>query len=365
MPEKKYRVAVVGAAGTWGRYYTRAYARHPDCEIVGLVDRAKERRDELAERHGVERTYDDLQDLLAIEVPDIVSAIVPVSQNHPCVVACAEAGVRVVSCEKPISNELREADEMVRICRERGTLFGCAQAGWATCYMPEVVEWVREGNIGNLSAAAIPGGLPTEVSGGGCVQLAATRILTGMDVEWVEGYVLPAVPGFVAPGTAPGESDLPAYGRLGLSGGIVCEIAKPDDDSHVPCHIAVEGDNGHAYLTHPTPVLIQGKGATSTPVFPEFLHQPLPEDYSFAYTIERLVRAHQTGEEPYSSGEDYLKSLETAIALVRSACNGHERVSLPLEDRSLKLYPHPYRLHGGDVAGWGSIGYKGPPGMDV
>ena len=57
------------------------------------------------------------------------------------------------------------------------------QGGWATSHMPEVVEWVQEGHIGRLTAAAIPGGLPTEVSGGGCVQLASLRILTGMDVE--------------------------------------------------------------------------------------------------------------------------------------------------------------------------------------
>ena len=211
----------------------------PTVTIVGLVDRARERRDAIARRYGVEKVYDDLDGLLAAEVPDIVSAVVPVGQNYPCVTACARAGVRVVSCEKPISHELHEADEMIRICREHGTLFGCAQAGWATPHMPEVVEWVRQGHIGRLTAAAIPGGLPTEVSGGGCVQIAALRILTGMDVEWVEGYTLPAVPGYVAEGTPVEEGDVPAYGRLGLSGGIVCEVVAPEPDGRVPTFISV------------------------------------------------------------------------------------------------------------------------------
>ena len=157
MTNKQYRVAVVGAAGTWGRYYTRAYAAHPNCTIVGLVDRARERRDAIARRYGVEKVYDDLDGLLAAEVPDIVSAVVPVGQNYPCVTTCARAGVRVVSCEKPISHQLHEADEMIRICREHGTLFGCAQAGWATPYMPEVVEWVRQGHIGRLTCGGDPG----------------------------------------------------------------------------------------------------------------------------------------------------------------------------------------------------------------
>ena len=37
MAEKKYRVGVVGGAGTWGRHYLRAFAERGDCEVV-LVD---------------------------------------------------------------------------------------------------------------------------------------------------------------------------------------------------------------------------------------------------------------------------------------------------------------------------------------
>mgnify|MGYP001282938599 FL=1 len=77
--------------------------------------------------------------------------------------------------------------------------------------------------------------------------------------------------------------------------------------------------------------------------------------------IEQIIRATETGNEVLSSGDDFRHALEIAIAIKLSANNGHERVTLPLEDRSLRLYPHPYRLLGGDVAGWQSIGYAGPP----
>ena len=360
MATKKYRVAVVGGAGTWGRFYLRAYAQHPDCEIVALVDQARERRQEFSARYGIDLVLDTVEELLDREVPDIVSAVVPVSQNYPTVVACAEAGVRVVSCEKPISAELAEADAMVRICRERGTLFACGQSAWATPYMPQILDWVGAGHIGKLTAAAIPGGLPTEVSGGGCVQLSAIGLLTRQEVEWVEGWTLPSLPGYVAPPGRPEvEADSPAYGRLGLSGGIICEIPAPRS---IPCFIAAEGEKGHVWLSRPTPVLIQGKGTESSPVYPEFLDAPQPENF-FIPTIERLLRAFDTGEEPLSSGHDYRQALERAIALKRSAAAGNRRIELPLEDRSLRLYPHPYRLTGGDVAGWESIGYKGPPNV--
>ena len=114
-------------------------------------------------------TYGTVAELLAVTVPDIVSAVVPVSQNFPVVAACAEAGVRVVSCEKvrhalvhpalnprgaaagggvgrpkfdslrhrrpspggvvaqPIHFSLEEADRLIELCRSKGCLFACGQ----------------------------------------------------------------------------------------------------------------------------------------------------------------------------------------------------------------------------------------------
>ena len=289
----------------------------------------------------------------------IVSNILPVGQSHAAVIACAEAGVRVVSCEKPIAVSLSDADEMVRVCRERGTLFGCGTACWEGSHLMRIVSWVREGNIGRLTGAAIPGGLPNEVSGAGCVQLVKMRVLTGMEVGWAEGWTLPPVSGYVAPeASSETEVDSPAYGRLGLTGGIICDIPQPQE---VQCHVYVSGENGQVWLGGPRSVLIQGHGSGASPVYPEFL---LTDDTNDLFTpvIERLMHAFDTGE-MICSGHDYRQALEIAIALKQSAHRNNRRVFLPLEDRTLKIYPRPYRLTGGDVTGYASAGYAGPPGL--
>ena len=360
---KKYRVAVIGGAGTWGSRYLHAYANHPACEIVALVDRAKDRRQTFADRYGVETVFDTLEDLLAREVPDIVSAILPTSHNPDTVIACAEAGVKVVSCEKPISVELSQADAMLRICRERGTVFGCGSVYSGVPYLLETIDWIAAGNIGKLTAAAIPSGLPREVSGGGCVQLTLLRLLTGMEVEWVEGWTLPPESGWMPPiDVSASEIDCPAYGRLGLSDGIICEIPTSPTEG-MACPVMVMGENGQVQMTGPRPVFIQGSGAASTPVHPDFLDTPSPDDF-FTRRIEWLMQAFDTGQDVLDSGHGYHQALEIAIALKQSAQCGHQRISLPLADRSLRIVPHPYRLLGGDVAGWESIGYTGPPSAE-
>ena len=361
---KKYRVAVVGGAGTWGSRYLHAYANHPACEIVALVDRAKDRRQTFADRYGVEVVFDSLDELLAREVPDIVSAILPTSHNPDVVIACAEAGVKVVSCEKPIAVELSQADAMVRICREQSTVFSCGSVYSGVPYLLETIDWIGAGNIGTLTAAAIPSGLPREVSGGGCVQLTLLRLLTGMEVEWVEGWKLPPDSDWMPPvEVSKSEIDCPAYGRLGLSGDIVCEIPMPPTEPGGSCPVRVTGENGQVWMTGPKPVFIQGSGAASTPVYPSFLETP-PSDDFFTRRIEWLMQAFDTGRDVLDSGHGYRQALEIAIALKQSAENGHRRIALPLEDRSLRIVPHPYRLLGGDVAGWESIGYRGPPNVE-
>lgn len=356
---KAYRVAVVGGCGQWGRHYLRAYAEHDACEVT-LVDRSVERRNKFASHFGIGDVRTELEEVLTDDPPDIVSLILPVGQSHDAVIACAEAGVKVVSCEKPIAVSLAEADEMVRICEERGTLFGCGTACWEVPHLLETAAWVREGHIGALTAAAIPGGLPREVSGAGCVQLTMLRVLTGMEVNWVEGWELPPVEGWHAPPDEdPADVDCPAYGRLGLSGGITCEVPEPQEGKG--CRVWISGENGQVWLGHPRSVLIQGDGATASPVYPEFLMADEPDEF-FVRVIKRLMHAHDTGDMK-CSGHDYRQALEIAIALKQSAQQDHKRIELPLTDRSLRIFPHPYRLRGGDVAGWESIGYTGPPDL--
>ena len=84
-------------------------------------------------------------ELLAEEVPDIVSAVVPVGQNYAVVAACAEAGVRVVSCEKPIHFSLAEADKLIALCEAKGTLFACAQCHYSSPQVSSCLNLVGGG----------------------------------------------------------------------------------------------------------------------------------------------------------------------------------------------------------------------------
>ena len=177
------------------------------------------------------------------------------------------------------------------------------------------------------------------------------KVLTGLEAEWAEGWLLPPVPKYVASEAAvPEEIDCPAYGRIGLEGGVICELPAPREDARVSGNTGITCENGQVWMMAQGPVIIEGNGPQATPMRPDFLDEPVP-DHWIDPVVDRLIRAVDTGE-LLCTGHDYRQVLEIAIALTMSAHSDHARVALPLEERSHRIYPAPYRMHGGDVTGW-------------
>jgi predicted dehydrogenase len=352
--DRKHRVAIVGGAGTWGRHYLHWFAQRADCDVIALVDTAQARCEHFAQHYHVPRQFASIGELLREDRPDIICCILPVSATYDAVLACAEAGIRVVSCEKPLAAELARGDELVRTCADRGTLLACGTAFWEVPYFLEAAAWVHAGNIGALVSATIPRGLGDEVSGAGCPQLVMLRHFAGADAAWVEGVTIP-------PEAAAHDEDCGVVGRLGFASGLECEVPHPSFAPGGPyCPVTLEGTQGRVLLT-PPPIFVQRTRGQERSVRPKFLENP-PAPNMFVPAIDRLVRALETGE-LLCTARDYLHALEIAAAFKISARSNGSRVPLPLLDRSALVRPIPYRWQGGDIAGWAPGGYSGPPGL--
>jgi predicted dehydrogenase len=111
------RVAVVGV-GALGQHHARVYAGLADATLAGVYDVQDARSREVAARHGcpVLETLDEV-----VAAADAVSVAVPTVDHHRVVRLLLEAG-RDVLVEKPITATLEEADDLVRIARERGRI---------------------------------------------------------------------------------------------------------------------------------------------------------------------------------------------------------------------------------------------------
>jgi predicted dehydrogenase len=115
------KVAVIGL-GNIGRTHSRVYKANPLAELVAVCDINRQRADAAAKEFGVPAYY-DAEEMLRAERIDMVSVATAGVENggdHYLPTMQALAAGKHVLVEKPISNNLREAKEMVAEARQRG-----------------------------------------------------------------------------------------------------------------------------------------------------------------------------------------------------------------------------------------------------
>jgi predicted dehydrogenase len=139
-------VALIGAGGI-AQAHAGAYAAQPErCELVAVSDIAFSRAEELASAYGC-RAYRDAATMLQEAQPDAVSVCTPPAVHLQCVRAAVERGVAVL-CEKPLSYDLRTANEMVALAEQRDVVLMTALCHRFHGPVMQLKELIDSGKLG-------------------------------------------------------------------------------------------------------------------------------------------------------------------------------------------------------------------------
>jgi predicted dehydrogenase len=147
------KVAVVGL-GNIGNIHAGIYQKHPDCQLVAVCDLIKERADKAAEKHNT-RAFYSIKEMLAgagqLDAVSVCSAGVENGGDHyQPTIELLEAGIPVLG-EKPISNEISKAKEMVALAKEKRLRYGVNLNHRFTPAALRAREWVEQGRLGELN----------------------------------------------------------------------------------------------------------------------------------------------------------------------------------------------------------------------
>src|SRR5258708_6472282 len=119
------RVCVIGL-GPIGNRHADMYLADPLAQLVGVCDVLTDRADAASRRLGVP-AYDDAQKMLDALRPDVCSVTTGGyeygSDHYWPTLQALEAGCHVLG-EKPISNDIARAEEMVAKARPKGLCYG-------------------------------------------------------------------------------------------------------------------------------------------------------------------------------------------------------------------------------------------------
>lgn len=145
------RVAVIGL-GNIGNLHSRIYQADELAELVGVCDRIPERASAGGAAYDVPY-FTDAAEMLAALQPDMVSVATggyEYSSDHykPTMQALA-AGCHVL-CEKPISNEIDKAREMVAAAKAANLCFAIDFNHRFTPAAIQAKQWQNDGLLGEL-----------------------------------------------------------------------------------------------------------------------------------------------------------------------------------------------------------------------
>ncbi len=155
---RKYKAVIIGCgkigAEEW-RYqesvrpatHAAAYWNHPKIQLAGFCDVDLKKLKKVVKFFPGVPIYSSAKKMLEEIKPDIVSVATHSDTHFKFVNMAANFGVKAIICEKPVSNSLKGAEAMVRICKLRRCLLF---VGHLRHFDPLISKWQEKVNNGVL-----------------------------------------------------------------------------------------------------------------------------------------------------------------------------------------------------------------------
>lgn len=146
MLERNIRWAIVGT-GFIANRFAQGMMEVPDATLSAVVSRDAERGRAFAGRYGGQAVHTDLEKMLDEVKPDALYVGIPNDCHYAAIVAALERGVNVLS-EKPIVDNRRQLDDILRLAREKDLFL--MEGMWTRCFpaVQKARQWIADGRIG-------------------------------------------------------------------------------------------------------------------------------------------------------------------------------------------------------------------------
>ena len=346
---EKVGLGVVGPSGVIGRKHVREIAASTSARLVAIHDVNAEVADQQAAELAT-RSYPALDDLLGDPDVDAITIATPHPSHLPIALRAFAAGKHVLT-EKPIAATPSEADEMVKAARQAGLKLGVV---FQNRFRPEAIrirQMVEEGALGELyRTSLVMAKLRTQAyydsapwrgtwsgEGGGALLNQGIHFLDLF--QWLAG--MPKVVfGHAATVMHDIEVEDSASALLeyenGAQGMVHCNTMQAPSQTR----IELWGELGGVVLTddeityHRLDVSLRRfSDMGSQAATPDVSQAPFGlavTSANHADTIGDFARAIMEDREPAAPGEEGVKSLELAAAIIYSSCR-EQPVELPID----------------------------------
>jgi predicted dehydrogenase len=149
--DRPVRWGIIATGGIAGGF-ARGLALLPDAELGAVASRDRDRAEAFAAEHGTPgrtRAYGGYAELVEDAGVDVVYVATPHALHHEHALLALEAG-KPVLCEKAFTLTAREAEDLVRVARERRLFL--MEAMWMRCnpVVRRVRQLAERGDLGRI-----------------------------------------------------------------------------------------------------------------------------------------------------------------------------------------------------------------------
>ncbi len=134
---KKRRMAILGA-GNIAEQMARTMQGMRNVQCYAVASRDIKKAERFAKKFGFKKAYGSYEELVKDEKVELIYVATPHSHHYACAMLCLQ-NHKPVLCEKAFTVNAVQAQELIRVARERNVLL--AEAMW-TRYMP-MVDMIR------------------------------------------------------------------------------------------------------------------------------------------------------------------------------------------------------------------------------
>lgn len=353
-------VGVIGhtGQGNYGHGEDTVWLKIPETRIVAVADADPKGLAVAAKKLGGVKAYADYKVMLAEARPDI-AAICPrhIHEHRDMIVAAIEAGVKGIYVEKPFVRTLAEADEIVKLCADKGVKLAIAHRNRYHPVLDVVKRLVAAGEIGELKEVRVRGkqdqrggGLDLWVLGGHGFNLAT--LFTGPAISCEATILVEGRPATKADIRLGDEGVGPIVGdeihaRYETKSGIPLyfDSKKGTWSKGTPFGARLIGTKGVISLqVDEEPLAILERDGVKTPITTAGIGKPEPiTDIRLVNgehhgAIRDLLAAIAEKREPLCGPEAGRETVELTLAVFASFAKDGAKVALPLADRQ-----HPMR----------------------
>ena len=329
----KYRAAVIGC-GRIGFGFDRdpkrkhvathagAYNFAKGVELEAVCDINKKALEECARRWHVRGAYTNFKKMLKKEKIDILSICTPPETHYSMLKEAVESPLKAIFCEKPLAVNVKDAEEMVRLCRKKGIILQVDHQRRFCPLHENIRDFIRKKKFRDVQQVNFY--YTAGVRNTGSHMFDLLRFFFG-DVEWIEAFLSKNISGK--------ETDPNLDGMLRFKNGVFATFQACDVKKYLIFELNClfeEGriiikNSGFSVDVYKTGESRYYSGYKELEKEKDVFKADIKREF-MVNAVNHLVYCVKKGKESISSGEDGLAAVKLIESAVYSAERGGERV---------------------------------------